>query len=84
MSLYGHATRTFPSLLVRRQHWQEVIAFFWNRNADVVQMLKQNIRPPLVMALESQNMEWLKLILSSPDTRLDHVEDDSCTPGSTQ
>jgi hypothetical protein len=45
-------------------------------------MLKQNIRPPLVMALESQNLEWLKLVLSSPDTRLDHVEDDSCTPGS--
>jgi hypothetical protein len=38
-------------------------------------MLKQNIRPPLVMALESQNLEWLKLILSSPD---------SCTPGSKQ
>jgi hypothetical protein len=51
---------------------------------EVIQMLKQNIRPPLVMALESQNLEWLKLVLSSPDTRLDHVEDDSCTPGSTQ
>ncbi len=27
------------------------------------------------------NQEWQQPILSNPDTRLDHAEDDNCTPG---
>ena len=44
-------------------------------------MDKQDDRPPIVVALESQDLVGLKRLLYREDTRLDHVVDDSCTAG---
>ena len=44
-------------------------------------MEKQDDRPPIVVALESQDLVGLKRLLYREDTRLDHVVDDSCTAG---
>jgi hypothetical protein len=41
----------------------------------------QNGRPPLVVALQSSNLSALERLLADPESRLDHVENDSCTAG---
>ena len=45
-------------------------------------MPTQDGLPPLVVALESQDLVSLERLLLGEETRLDHVvEDDSCTAG---